>query len=93
MASETGGSILGPAVRNGTVGLRPTYGRVPRTGAMTLCWTLHKLGHMARYVKDTLSVRPPRPKFFRAHRPRLSAAGTMACARQGPSRSVLYNER
>jgi Asp-tRNA(Asn)/Glu-tRNA(Gln) amidotransferase A subunit family amidase len=56
MASETGGSIIGPAMRNGTVGLRPTYGRVPRTGAMTLCWTLDKLGPMARYVEDTLIV-------------------------------------
>ena len=56
MASETGGSIIGPAMRNGVTGLRPTYGRVPRTGAMTLCWTLDKLGPMARYVEDTLIV-------------------------------------
>ena len=56
MASETGGSIIGPAMRNGVTGLRPTYGRVPRTGAMTLCWSLDKLGPMARYVEDTLLV-------------------------------------
>ena len=56
MASETGGSIIGPAMRNGVAGLRPTYGRVPRTGAMTLCWSLDKLGPMARYVEDTLIV-------------------------------------
>ena len=56
MASETGGSIIGPAMRDGVVGLRPTYGRVPRTGAMTLCWSLDKLGPMARYVEDTLFV-------------------------------------
>jgi Asp-tRNA(Asn)/Glu-tRNA(Gln) amidotransferase A subunit family amidase len=56
MASETGGSIIGPAMRNGVTGLRPTYGRVPRTGAMTLCWTLDKLGPMARYVEDTMIV-------------------------------------
>src|SRR6185503_11217892 len=56
MASETGGSIIGPAMRNGVTGLRPTYGRVPRTGAMTLCWSLDKLGPMARYVEDTLFV-------------------------------------
>ena len=56
MASETGGSIIGPAMRNGVTGLRPTYGRVPRTGAMTLCWSLDKLGPMARYVEDTLIV-------------------------------------
>jgi Asp-tRNA(Asn)/Glu-tRNA(Gln) amidotransferase A subunit family amidase len=56
MASETGGSIIGPAMRNGVVGLRPTYGRVPKNGAMTLCWSLDKLGPMARYVEDTLVV-------------------------------------
>jgi Asp-tRNA(Asn)/Glu-tRNA(Gln) amidotransferase A subunit family amidase len=56
MASETGGSIIGPAMRDGVCGLRPTYGRVPRTGAMTLCWSLDKLGPMARYVEDTLFV-------------------------------------
>ena len=37
-------------------GLRPTYGRVPRTGAMTLCWSLDKLGPMARSVEDTMLV-------------------------------------
>ena len=56
MASETGGSIIAPAMRDGVVGLRPTYGRVPRTGAMTLCWSLDKLGPMARHVEDTLFV-------------------------------------
>jgi Asp-tRNA(Asn)/Glu-tRNA(Gln) amidotransferase A subunit family amidase len=56
IASETGGSIIAPAMRDGVAGLRPTYGRVPRTGAMTLCWSLDKLGPMARYVEDTLLV-------------------------------------
>jgi Asp-tRNA(Asn)/Glu-tRNA(Gln) amidotransferase A subunit family amidase len=56
LASETGGSIIAPAMRCGVVGLRPTYGRVPRTGAMTLCWSLDKLGPMARGVEDTLLV-------------------------------------
>ncbi len=56
LGSETGGSIIGPAMRCGVAGLRPTYGRVPRTGAMTLCWSLDKLGPMARYVEDTLFV-------------------------------------
>jgi len=56
MASETGGSIIAPAMRCGVTGLRPTYGRVPRTGAMTLCWSLDKLGPMARGVEDTLLV-------------------------------------
>jgi Asp-tRNA(Asn)/Glu-tRNA(Gln) amidotransferase A subunit family amidase len=38
IGSEAGGSIVGPSMRCGVTGLRPTYGRVPRTGAMTLCW-------------------------------------------------------
>jgi Asp-tRNA(Asn)/Glu-tRNA(Gln) amidotransferase A subunit family amidase len=43
-------------MRCGVTGLRPTYGRVPRTGAMTLCWSLDKLGPMTRSVEDTLLV-------------------------------------
>ncbi|HZR65669.1 MAG TPA: amidase [Terriglobales bacterium] len=56
VGSETGGSIVGPSMRCGVTGLRPTYGRVARTGAMTLCWSLDKLGPMARSVEDTLLV-------------------------------------
>lgn len=56
MGSETGGSIVGPSMRCGVTGLRPTYGRVPRTGAMTLCWSLDKLGPMTRSVEDALLV-------------------------------------
>ena len=56
LGSETGGSIVAPAMRDGIVGLRPTYGRVPRTGAMTLCWSLDKLGPMTRYVEDAVLV-------------------------------------
>jgi Asp-tRNA(Asn)/Glu-tRNA(Gln) amidotransferase A subunit family amidase len=56
LGSETGGSIIGPAMRCGVVGLRPTYGRVPRTGAMTLCWSLDKLGPMTRGVEDAFLV-------------------------------------
>jgi len=54
IGSETGGSIIGPSMRCGLTGLRPTYGRVPRTGAMTLCWSLDKLGPMARHVEDAM---------------------------------------
>jgi len=43
-------------MRCGVTGLRPTFGRVPRTGAMTLCWSLDKLGPMARCVEDTALV-------------------------------------
>ncbi|HEY4051050.1 MAG TPA: amidase [Acidobacteriaceae bacterium] len=56
IGSETEGSIVSPSMRCGVTGLRPTYGRVPRTGAMTLCWSLDKLGPMARGVEDTLLV-------------------------------------
>ena len=56
IGSETGGSIIAPAMRCGVTGLRPTYGRVPRTGAMTLCWSLDKLGPMTRSVEDALLV-------------------------------------
>jgi Asp-tRNA(Asn)/Glu-tRNA(Gln) amidotransferase A subunit family amidase len=56
IGSETGGSIVSPSMRCGVTGLRPTYGRVPRTGAMTLCWSLDKLGPMTRSVEDGLLV-------------------------------------
>ena len=56
IGSETGGSIVSPAMRCGVAGLRPTYGRVPRTGAMTLCWSLDKLGPMTRTVEDAMLV-------------------------------------
>ncbi len=56
VGSETGGSIVSPSMRCGLTGLRPTYGRVARTGAMTLCWSLDKLGPMTRSVEDTMLV-------------------------------------
>jgi Asp-tRNA(Asn)/Glu-tRNA(Gln) amidotransferase A subunit family amidase len=56
IGSETGGSIVSPSMRCGLTGLRPTYGRVPRTGAMTLCWSLDKLGPMTRSVEDAILV-------------------------------------
>jgi Asp-tRNA(Asn)/Glu-tRNA(Gln) amidotransferase A subunit family amidase len=56
IGSETGGSIVSPSMRCGITGLRPTYGRVARTGAMTLCWSLDKLGPMTRTVEDALLV-------------------------------------
>ena len=56
IGSETGGSIVGPSMRCGITGLRPTYGRVARTGAMTLCWSLDKLGPMTRSVEDAMLV-------------------------------------
>jgi Asp-tRNA(Asn)/Glu-tRNA(Gln) amidotransferase A subunit family amidase len=56
IGSETEGSIVSPSMRCGITGLRPTFGRVPRTGTMTLCWSLDKLGPMARGVEDTMLV-------------------------------------
>jgi Asp-tRNA(Asn)/Glu-tRNA(Gln) amidotransferase A subunit family amidase len=56
IGSETGGSIVSPSMRCGVNGLRPTFGRVARTGAMTLCWSLDKLGPMTRGVEDTMLV-------------------------------------
>jgi Asp-tRNA(Asn)/Glu-tRNA(Gln) amidotransferase A subunit family amidase len=56
IGSETNGSIVSPSLRCGITGLRPTYGRVARTGAMTLCWSLDKLGPMTRSVEDALLV-------------------------------------
>ena len=56
IGSETQGSIVSPTMRCGITGLRPTFGRVPRSGAMTLCWSLDKLGPMTRGVEDTMLV-------------------------------------
>jgi len=56
IGSETGGSIVSPAMRCGITGFRPTFGRVARTGAMTLCWSLDKLGPMTRSVEDAMLV-------------------------------------
>ncbi|MEP6757078.1 MAG: amidase [Chthonomonadales bacterium] len=56
IGTETLGSIVSPSVVNGVTGLRPTYGRVPRTGAMALCWTMDKIGPMCRSVEDCALV-------------------------------------
>ena len=56
IGSETGGSIVSPSMRCGVTGLRPTFGRVARTGAMTLCWSLDKLGPMTRGVEESMLV-------------------------------------
>lgn len=56
IGTETLGSIVSPADRNGLSGLRPTYGRVSRAGAMALCWSLDKIGPMCRFTEDTALV-------------------------------------
>lgn len=52
IGSDTSGSILFPSAMTGIAGLRATYGRVSRFGAMTLCWTLDRLGPMCRTAED-----------------------------------------
>lgn len=56
IGTETLGSIVSPSQRCGTTGLRPTFGRVSRAGAMTLCWTLDKAGPICRGVEDCAMV-------------------------------------
>jgi Asp-tRNA(Asn)/Glu-tRNA(Gln) amidotransferase A subunit family amidase len=56
IGTETLGSIISPCIRCGTVGLRPTYGRVSRHGAMALSWTMDKIGPICRSVEDTALV-------------------------------------
>ncbi|WP_291845214.1 amidase [Maricaulis sp.] len=53
IGTETLGSIVSPSNRCGTTGLRPTFGRVSRHGAMALCWSLDKIGAICRSVEDT----------------------------------------
>jgi len=56
IGTETWGSIVSPSERCGVVGLRPTFGRVSRAGAMALCWSLDKIGPICRYAEDTAMV-------------------------------------
>jgi Asp-tRNA(Asn)/Glu-tRNA(Gln) amidotransferase A subunit family amidase len=56
IGSETLGSISSPSTRCGVTGLRPTFGRVPRTGAMALSWSMDKLGPICRAVEDCALV-------------------------------------
>lgn len=56
IGTETWGSIVSPSNRCGTTGLRPTYGRVSRTGAMALSWSMDKIGPICRTVEDCAIV-------------------------------------
>lgn len=56
IGSETWGSIVSPSTVNGVTGLRPTFGRVSRTGAMALSWTMDKIGPICRTAQDCAIV-------------------------------------
>ena len=56
IGTDTGGSIIGPSTRNGVTGLRPTFGRVSRYGAMALAWTQDTVGPMCRSAEDCALV-------------------------------------
>jgi Asp-tRNA(Asn)/Glu-tRNA(Gln) amidotransferase A subunit family amidase len=56
IGTETYGSIVSPSTQCGTTGLRPTFGRVSRYGAMALCWSLDKIGPMCRSTEDCALV-------------------------------------
>jgi len=56
IGTETWGSIVSPSTVCGTTGLRPTYGRVSRTGAMALSWSMDKIGPICRTVEDCALV-------------------------------------
>lgn len=56
IGTETWGSIISPSVRNGVTGLRPTFGRVSRAGAMALSWSMDKVGPICRIAEDCARV-------------------------------------
>lgn len=56
IGTETWGSIVSPSTRCGVTGLRPTFGRVSRTGAMALSWSMDKIGPICRYAEDCAIV-------------------------------------
>ena len=79
-----------PTMRCGVTGLRPTYGRVPRTGAMTLCWSLDKLGPMTRSLRMQCWCCKPSPGPTAATSPAYPASwNTTQDQRCGPARWLL----
>lgn len=56
LGTETLGSIISPSTRCGTVGLRPSFGRVSKAGAMALCWSMDKIGPIIRHVEDAAAI-------------------------------------
>jgi len=89
LGSDTGGSIRLPAACCGIVGLKPTYGRVSRAGAMPLSWSLDHLGPMTRSVRDTALML----EIIAGHDPHDStssphAVGTPSAALDAPIRGL-----
>jgi Asp-tRNA(Asn)/Glu-tRNA(Gln) amidotransferase A subunit family amidase len=93
VGSETGGSIVSPAMRCGLTGFRPTFGRVARTGAMTLCWSLDKLGPMTRSVEDAMLVLSRSPDRTRAIRRACRAGSNSMRPRRLPARRWATSRR
>ena len=87
IGTETLGSIVAPSVRCGTTGLRPTFGRVSRVGAMALCWSLDKIGPMCRTVEDTALV-ASRDQRLRRSPIRARSRRPSAMTRRRPSRAL-----
>ena len=58
LGTETLGSLVSPSTRCGTATLRPTFGLVPRTGAMALCWSMDKIGPITRHLGDAQLIMP-----------------------------------
>ncbi|MBD8524619.1 amidase [Pseudomarimonas arenosa] len=56
IGTETWGSIVSPSLKSGVTGLRPTFGRVSRSGAMALAWSMDKVGPICRYAEDCAMV-------------------------------------
>jgi Asp-tRNA(Asn)/Glu-tRNA(Gln) amidotransferase A subunit family amidase len=96
IGSETYGSIVSPSDRCGNTSLRPTFGAVSRFGAMTLCWSLDKLGPICRSAQDTLLVfqeirgsDPRDPPSLMTPYPRIAPAGGVRGWRIGVPRGAF----
>jgi aspartyl-tRNA(Asn)/glutamyl-tRNA(Gln) amidotransferase subunit A len=74
LGSDTGGSVRIPAAANGVVGIKPTYGRVPRTGAMRLAPSIDVIGPLARTVRDSARLL----RLIAGHDPRDGASSRLA---------------
>lgn len=97
IGSETSGSILCPASFNGVTGLRPTYGRVSVQGAMALCWSLDKLGPIARSADDCALVleaiqNEKQPLTSRGPKPKIGLVKVDFDANEAPESRKAYED-